>query len=681
LSVEINLMRILGILTLLTLTVSGFAQGTDTCTTPTLVTGNGPHAINNSAAAAGTAVGLCQPATRDVWFRWTAPSSAIYTIDLCGQASFDTVLAVYSGTGCPAGAALACNDDSCGLQSSLAFSATSGASYVIQIASYGTGTGGSGTFTFSVPVPCGTATGPDVIVGDLNGVSNYTAAAGVDAISLGTTSCNMGDTWLNWFANTNQHPVIGGNLYRYRVVAGSGRFEQIGQSWLKHGFFALSGNLCCVFCSATDGTHLGVGCSDPYTADRNGSQGGLGPRRQVNAATGAFTYPPANPTWSGSTARRLQFNTSDVDTAPGVRYFGESQYVTPDDALAGNQNNNASYREMSTNGNDFSFVAPTQREKSAIEAWLVCESGVTLVNAQVSGDGLFHVAYKVTDLGGGQYHYEYAVHNLNSHRSGGTFSIPVGTANITNIGFRDQDYRNGDGEGNANYSGTDWTITNTGGVLSWATQTEGANSNANALRWGTTYNFRFDADVAPIAGTANLGLWRSGSPSALGVNVDVPGAATSIAFCFGDGSGTACPCGNTGALGNGCASSVNANGANLSVSGTASITGDTFALIGTGMPNSSALYFQGTTQAGGGAGTVFGDGKRCAAGSIIRLGTKTNSGGTSTYPVGADQSISIRGANAAGNVRTYQCWYRNAAAFCTVDTFNLTNGRQVTWAP
>jgi hypothetical protein len=32
-------------------------------------------------------------------------------------------------------------------------------------------------------------------------------------------------------------------------------------------------------------------------------------------------------------------------------------------------------------------------------------------------------------------------------------------------------------------------------------------------------------------------------------------------------------------------------------------------------------------------------------------------------------------------VRSYQAWYRNAAAFCTPSTFNLTNGYSVTWAP
>jgi hypothetical protein len=78
---------------------------------------------------------------------------------------------------------------------------------------------------------------------------------------------------------------------------------------------------------------------------------------------------------------------------------------------------------------------------------------------------------------------------------------------------------------------------------------------------------------------------------------------------------------------------------------------------------------------------VFGDGLRCAAGSVIRLGTKVNILGASQYPTGGDQSVSVRGACAAGDVRTYQIWYRNAASFCTASTFNLTNGWQQVWAP
>jgi hypothetical protein len=68
----------------------------------------------------------------------------------------------------------------------------------------------------------------------------------------------------------------------------------------------------------------------------------------------------------------------------------------------------------------------------------------------------------------------------------------------------------------------------------------------------------------------------------------------------------------------------------------------------------------------------------------VRLGTRTNDGtGASGYggPLG-DTPISVRGQiPAGGGVRDYQGWYRNAAAFCTSSTFNLSNGIEVTWGP
>jgi hypothetical protein len=158
-------------------------------------------------------------------------------------------------------------------------------------------------------------------------------------------------------------------------------------------------------------------------------------------------------------------------------------------------------------------------------------------------------------------------------------------------------------------------------------------------------------------------------------------ANASTPFCFGDGSGAACPCGNAGGTGSGCASSVDPAGANLFANGAPSILNDSFVLVGAHMPNSFALYFQGTTQLGAGNGVAFGDGLRCVGGTIVRLGTKMNVAGTSAYPAPGDASISIRGGNAPGNVREYQCWYRNAAPFCTPLTYNLTNGLEATWVP
>jgi len=153
--------------------------------------------------------------------------------------------------------------------------------------------------------------------------------------------------------------------------------------------------------------------------------------------------------------------------------------------------------------------------------------------------------------------------------------------------------------------------------------------------------------------------------------------------CIGDGvSSIACPCGNNVLAGvvAGCVNSLGA-GASLRASGAARISADTLVLRGEQMPNSSALYFQGTAVAGAGSGTAFGDGLRCAAGTVIRLATRTNALSASSYPQGADPAISIRGLVPAGGTRVYQVWYRNAAAFCTPNTFNLTNAAQVTWAP
>jgi len=680
----------------LVLASAAFAQGGNDCGSPTAIAGFGTFSFDNASATTGPqgqnnalcnqfgAIGI----TNDVWFDWTAGASQSVQVSTCGGTFMDSKVAVYAGAGCPGGAPLACNDDSCGARSTVTFAAVAGNVYSIQLGNFPGSSGSTGTFSIQAVVACGVNTGPDVIVGDLHQIENNSPTGALDALSLGTVSCNVGTVNLSWQANTNQHPVIGGNLYRYRVVDGSGRLEQIGMSWLKHGFFALSQQLCCSGCQGTDGTTLGVNCSDPYSANRNGGQSGLGPRRQVNAHTGFFTFPPASPSWSGTTARRCEFLLADAMVEPGVRYFGEGQYVSPDDAAAGNQNNNASYRELSIGGTpsnrSFSFVGGTQREKSAIRAWPLADPGTVLTNVQVPGEGLFIVGHHATDLGGGQHHYEYAVYNMNSDRSAGSFSVPIPAGvNVTNIGFHDIAYRNGDGEGSVTYSGADWTATLVGGSLTWACETQAANANANALRWGTTYNFRFDADAGPASVAATLGLWKTGSPGSVAITVDGPdGGSTSFGYCFGDGSGTSCPCGNNSSpfANAGCLNSLGSAG-QLVANGSPSVSADTLALVGSGMPDSSALYFQGTVQTASGAGAVFGDGLRCVAGSVIRLGTKTNAGGSSQFPSGADPLVSVKGAVAPGNVRTYQVWYRNAAAFCNAETFNLTNGWQLAWLP
>jgi hypothetical protein len=153
-------------------------------------------------------------------------------------------------------------------------------------------------------------------------------------------------------------------------------------------------------------------------------------------------------------------------------------------------------------------------------------------------------------------------------------------------------------------------------------------------------------------------------------------------YCFGDGSGSACPCANSGATGHGCANSTDASGAVLTSMGVASVTGDTLKLLGLHMRATNCLYFQGTTQT---SNPVY-SGIECVGGSLVRLGVELNDvAGSSCYPKpnSTDLPVSVKGAiPAAGGTYQYQVWYRdNDPTFCAGGTSNYTNGYSLTWAP
>jgi hypothetical protein len=384
--------------------------------------------------------------------------------------------------------------------------------------------------------------GPDVIVGDLPATHRWATDSTETAYSIATTSCNVGDVNLQWMQSPdNRHPVIGQNLFR-RSADGR-RFEQIGQSWLKHAFCALQQDLTgCGNCANTPGClqHLEPGCSDPYTAMRNGSQTGLGPKWQVNASTGVFPVPWAQGEGtSGSFNRRLRVKNVDIDPAlnPGARYFMEGQYVTQDDAAWGNLHNNATYREVTVDPVDFdlSLGGIINRQKAAIQAWRSVP-GVNVVFTEVPEEGAFYVGYGAFDNGDGTWDYEYAVQNLNSDRSAKAFSVPVGDGlDITNVGFHDVDYHSGDGMGGVNFDGNDWTWEIAGGYITWRTDEYDANEAANALRWGTLYNFRFTSMQAPVVTEGRLDLFKPGTPTFVTSALKAPQAAP--APCDGDVSG------------------------------------------------------------------------------------------------------------------------------------------------
>src|SRR5262249_18252776 len=127
--------------------------------------------------------------------------------------------------------------------------------------------------------------GPDIIVANLTDIEYDGSFGVISAYSVGTDACNPGCAPASWDAGTNMHPVIAQDMYRLRT----GRFEQIGMSWLKHGFSSTN-HTTCGPCTQPPGgnSQLGIGCSDAYFAALNATQDMLGPRSQVNATTGFF---------------------------------------------------------------------------------------------------------------------------------------------------------------------------------------------------------------------------------------------------------------------------------------------------------------------------------------------------------------------------------------------------------
>ena len=66
--------------------------------------------------------------------------------------------------------------------------------------------------------------------------------------------------------------------------------------------------------------------------------------------------------------------------------------------------------------------------------------------------------------------------------------------------------------GDAGFSNAPWTSNQTTDAVSWSSETFAQNQNANAIRWGTLYNFRFDSNKPPIATNATIGFFKTGTP-------------------------------------------------------------------------------------------------------------------------------------------------------------------------
>ncbi len=382
-------------------------------------------------------------------------------------------------------------------------------------------------------IVCNSALGPDLAIAEMTDVHQWGTVGNATAYSFGVSVLNAGDTPVQWIGNSTRHPVFVQNIYRLS----SGRFEQIGMGWAAHGTSSFGSSVQCVCPGPGDGSFLDAGCSDAFDAVIIGGQASIGPRSEINPLTGAFSYPHGSLGVAGNaTFKRVQVRNGDLNPSkhPGAMYFAETIAVAPDDAESGNALNNATWMPVSVdafnNGGYALVIAGAARAtQPAIFAWREVDPTVMIEAIDVPGDGRFYLASKVTALDGFLWQYEYAVLNFNSDRGARIFrvAVPPGVQ-VRDAGFSDVHHHSGEP-----FEGADWKASVAGGWITWNTHTFANRPNANALRWGTMYNFRFIADAPPGDSVAGLGLFGDGSPK----NVNfasrgpVPGIGAANDFC------------------------------------------------------------------------------------------------------------------------------------------------------
>jgi hypothetical protein len=395
--------------------------------------------------------------------------------------------------------------------------------------------------------------GSDAIIGAIPDVSRYGSqvvdGTTVGAYSFGSTWCNIGSTQINNVAQSSQHPLFATSVFRVE----DGAIVQIGMSWNYYADCALQQTLCGTCQPAGSGCQswLGIGCSDPNTAGIQAVQSNLGPRSRVNVSTGSFAADtskersswPAIPSGGQVTARRVQVPLSELNPNlhPNAFYVAEGMVISPDDALAGNDNNNASYRPFTvgslTSGTyTLTLTGATFQQKPAIMSWPVAAPGAVVT--PIDGpDGRYYVGSNVVELGNGQYRYWYAIYNQNSDAAAASFELGI-DGPTTDHYFRDIPFHSGEV-----WNSLDWSFEPTPSGVRWRCQeTFAQNPNANAIRYGTLYAFGFTSNIAPSATYARISLFKSGE--ILEVPIRAPARCTVItgspADCNGNGRADLC---------------------------------------------------------------------------------------------------------------------------------------------
>jgi|GEM_PF-3388799 len=366
---------------------------------------------------------------------------------------------------------------------------------------------------------------------------------GFAGFAISTQSHNVGTVPVDWFAPgnvgdvlDNRHPFIGQNMFRLR----DGRLEQIGQAFIKHGFFSEN-----AMCGAQpDGQHLGVGCFDTYDTISNQIFLYLGPRSEVNPLTGYWEpcgshfdtgqigYPASDPgdcirthgaSGHAGSEHRLGVLDSDILGADSnTDLFIEGFYI-----VAGDDNISNNWRhercqldfEASVNRWVFTDIGP-EVQTPVIDMW-----ADEIDTATPTSEGEVRVGLRTVDLGGGLFRYEYNVYNLTLQREIKSFSVPISDG-VTPLlpGFHASPE-----EEETLYAMGDWTPTITANAITWdapAPDLGAGEAFPNTIRYGTMYTFWFTDLASPSPSVVALTQSMPGVEGTLTAAISAPCSLT-----------------------------------------------------------------------------------------------------------------------------------------------------------
>lgn len=341
--------------------------------------------------------------------------------------------------------------------------------------------------------------------------------------------------------DNDQHPFLIWNMYRVHVVPGSNppqftRIEQIGRSGVKHAYLTTNGS-----CDATpDGSHvLARGCTDTYGTGDNDSSLRQGPRSEIVPALGIWGRCGSDhdPNCDGSTSDRKTYGSFDnrmvvresqIDPAlnPNVQYWFESWYIVRDDIDIYNtmQTTRVTPNWNASGGGSWPLsVNGPLTQGSAIDRFLA--RGTSEARARSTDirrdEGEARVTVKVTDLGGDQYRYDYAIMNFTfaeaqiiTDGSAGPDNSVAHPKVVSNDGFTEFRVQT---PATATLSGIEFVDGDTESANDWSTDLESSaivwtGVPGNQLNWGTLFRFSFVAGAPPIPGTVRLKTAQTSSP-------------------------------------------------------------------------------------------------------------------------------------------------------------------------